>query len=114
MVYTFTNSDRVDRTVDNQRLRREGRGLGIGLSGQRLRRLGVVLAVVTLVGGAGTAVAAGGQAAASSATPSMTNSIVPEPAVVQPSHQRFRITPDTMIFTQAGSDQAAAIGDQRA
>ena len=89
--------------------------MGIGLSGQRLRRLGVVLAVTALVvGGASTAVAAGGQAATRSATPSMTNSIVPEPAVVQPSHQRFRITPGTMIFTQAGSDQAAAIGDQLA
>jgi len=76
-----------------------------------VRRLAVVLAVVAATG---TAWGANDQAAAAATAPSMTNSIVPEPAVVQPSHARFRLTPGTVILTQAGSDQAAAIGTQLA
>lgn len=87
--------------------------MGIGLTGHRLRRLAVMLAATALVGGTGTAW--GGQPAVAAApTPSMSNSIVPEPAVVRPSHERYRITPGTEIVTQAGSPDAAAVGAQLA
>jgi hexosaminidase len=65
------------------------------------------------VGGAGATWGSVNQAAAAT-TPSMARGIVPAPAVVQPSAQRYRLNPATVIFTQAGSEPAAAIGDQLA
>jgi hexosaminidase len=95
----------------------------MGLSGQRTRRLLVALAVIALAGGASTALDANAATtapttalatAAAATSASMANSIVPEPAVVQPSSAKYQLTSSTMIFTQAGSADAAAVGTQLA
>jgi len=79
----------------------------MGLSGQRLRRVTVVVAALLTIGSASAA--SGMSASAASAPPSMANRVVPEPAVVQPSSAQYRITAGTTINVQSGSAETTAI-----
>jgi hexosaminidase len=83
----------------------------VGLSGQRLRRVTVVLAALLAVGWAGAG--CGGMSASAAPAPpaplSMANRIVPEPAVVQPSEAQYQITSRTRIYVQDRSVETTAI-----
>lgn len=74
-----------------------------------IRRLAVVLAVLTMAGGAGTAWGVDQQAAPPA---SMADRIVPEPATVVPSNATYQITPDTAIHVSPGP--AHTVADQLA
>ena len=71
-----------------------------------IRRLAVVLAALTMAGGAGTAWGADQQAAPPA---SMADRLVPEPATVVPSNATYRLTPDTIVHVSPG---ARAVADQ--
>src|SRR5712664_1112216 len=83
----------------------------VGLSGQRPRRVTVMVAALLAIGWAGAASGSMSASAAPAAPAplSMANRIVPEPAVVQPSSTQYRITAGTTINVQSGSAETTAI-----
>jgi hexosaminidase len=84
----------------------------LGPSGHRLRGITIMIAALTMAGGA---TSAWGESPATAPPPaSMANRVVPAPATVVPSHAVFRLTPETTIRTQAGSSAARSVGDQLA
>jgi hexosaminidase len=87
-----------------------------GTKGRRLRAITIAIAALTMTGCATTAwgVDAGGGPATTPPPASMADRVVPAPVSVVPSRSTYRLTPDTRIYTQVGSPQAARIGGQLA